>query len=54
MDKFKELSLEETLGISGGNRLDRLRNGIRLVFEALGIQDAVNEFADGWNSIDCE
>lgn len=49
MEKFKELSLEESVNITGGN----IWRWAKVVYEALQIQDAVNEFVDGWNSVDC-
>jgi hypothetical protein len=54
MENFKELSFEENLEISGGNRLQNLWKGIKLIYQALEIQDSVNEVVDGWNSVDCD
>ena len=54
MNNFEKLTLEESLEISGGNRLKKLWDTAMFVYEALQIQDAVNEYKDGWNSVDCD
>jgi hypothetical protein len=54
MEKFKELSLHESLEISGGINLPKIWEALKTVYTALEIQDAINEFVDGWNSVDCE
>lgn len=53
MEKFKELSLDESLKISGGVNPKKFWDLAKIVYEALQIQDAINEFVDGWNSVDC-
>jgi len=54
MEKFKELTMNESLEISGGFNIKKIWEAIKYLYTALEIQDAVNEFVDGWNSVDCE
>jgi hypothetical protein len=54
MEKFKELSVNESLKISGGISPSKIWEAIKYIYTALEIQDSVNEFVDGWNSVDCE
>jgi hypothetical protein len=54
MEKFEELSFEESQKIDGGRINPKaIWNGIKYVYEALQIQDAINDFVDGWNSGKC-
>jgi hypothetical protein len=54
MEKFEELSFEESTEISGGWNFKKIWDGVKFVYEALEIQDAINEFVDGWNSVSCD
>ncbi|WP_194977050.1 hypothetical protein [Aquiflexum lacus] len=54
MEKFKELTMNESLEISGGISIKKIWEAIKYLYTALEIQDSVNEFVDGWNSVDCE
>lgn len=50
----KELQISETLEIDGG-RLPwkKIWDGLQKAAAALEIGDAIDEFVDGWNSVDC-
>jgi len=44
-----ELNEDELVQINGGNFW---RWG-KLIYDALRIQEAINRFTDGWNSVEC-
>lgn len=55
MEKFRELSFEEMVEVEGGIlNPKKLWDLAKLGYEALQIQDAINQFVDGWNSVDCD
>jgi bacteriocin-like protein len=54
MEKFKELSIEEMQEVNGGISLKKVWDAIKMIWTALEIQEGVNEFVDGWNSVDCD
>ncbi|MHC5311083.1 hypothetical protein ACYSNM_13665 [Myroides sp. LJL116] len=49
---IQELSVEEQINIEGGSMRTLLKWGKRLL-EVAGAVDAMNDFVDGWNSVDC-
>lgn len=52
MKNLKELELTELIEIKGGSPVTIWR-WAKVVYEALGIQNSVNEFVDGWRSVKC-
>lgn len=50
----QELKISETIQIDGG-RLPwkKIWDGLQKVATALELGDAIDEFVDGWNSVEC-
>jgi hypothetical protein len=44
-----ELNDDELVQINGGN----LWNWFKLIYRAFQVQEFINNFRDGWNSVDC-
>ncbi|MDN3667938.1 hypothetical protein QWY93_01100 [Echinicola jeungdonensis] len=50
MESLRDLNFEEMREVEGG----RFFRTIKTIWDALAIQDAINEFRDGWNSHECD
>jgi hypothetical protein len=51
MENLRNLNQSELIEIAGGNTL--IVRWAKVIYEALQIQDAINDFIDGWNSVEC-
>lgn len=51
-----ELSDLELIEIGGGNPglINKIYQWGKAIYTALEIQEVINEFVDGWNSVDCQ
>jgi hypothetical protein len=48
-----ELNAQEIVEVEGGGKIKTIKKIAEKVWNWLGVADAIDEFAAGWNSVDC-
>lgn len=49
-----ELSVQELVSVNGGGRIKGIKKVLGWLATAIGLYDAIDDFKEGWNSVDCD